>query len=851
MALPGTLLQIWQRLIEPSASVRAPTAHFQARATSSILVLILALGVIQLGLRLNRPPFPPPLIAILFITAASYPLSRTRYYRLAGMITIAALWLLPLLTIISAPVITLSFIFMILRLIVLSVLTTYILFSLPISILFGLIIFISFLIIPPTTVMRAPAMHLAVDFGVNGLGVFAVFLIARQFDLNARRISEQARLASEERYRVIVEAQSEMISRWLPDTTLTFVNDAYCRYIGQSREELIGTPFAKFLLPEDREAARQILATLTPENPIVTSEHRSFDSEKGVRWQQWTDMAIFDPAGRIIEYQSVGRDITELKRAEEAEREQRRFAEALSSTAALISSTLNLDEVLDRILNQIVLVNAAISAEILLIEGDNAQVVRTRSDDPQYMRDILKLRLPLQDARNLREMIESGHTLMIPNVLDYAGWIDTDASRWIRALVGAPIRLEGETIGFLVMSSNQEAFFTETDAARLQSFADQAAIAIRNARLYHEVSRYASDLEALVKKRTAELDLTEQRLRAILDGTGEGIIYTEREIVQYANFEFSRMTGYALDELVGQPYNHLYVSTPNHDPLAEARRGVRINSIWRGEVQIRCKDGSIFAAGLTAALLNSGEAERFRAVTVVRDISQEKLLQLQRSNLVTYASHELRTPITNLKTRLYLLRRRPESLAEHLNILDMVTERMRQLVEDLLDISRLEHGLIPLRRDTLALQDVIDEVVRVQSAEATQKGLELQVAQPLQPIYVLADRHRLIQVVTNLLTNALNYTPAGGLVRLKLEQTEESAVIQIEDSGIGIAPENLPYIFQPFFRVVSEVTGTGLGLSIAKEIIEMHGGSISVRSQLEHGSTFQITLPLLTSAEID
>ncbi len=251
------------------------------------------------------------------------------------------------------------------------------------------------------------------------------------------------------------------------------------------------------------------------------------------------------------------------------------------------------------------------------------------------------------------------------------------------------------------------------------------------------------------------------------------------------------------------------------------------------------------------ALLSSGEAERFRAVTVVRDISQEKLLQLQRSNLVTYASHELRTPITNLKTRLYLLRRRPETLAEHLTILDMVTERMRQLVEDLLDISRLEHGLIPLRSDTLALQDVIDEVVRVQSAEATQKGLELEVVQTPAPIYVLADRHRLIQVVTNLLTNALNYTPTGGVVRITLEQDGAAAIIEIEDSGIGIAPENLPYIFQPFFRVVSEVTGTGLGLSIAKEIIEMHGGSISVRSQLERGSTFQITLPLLTSAEID
>ncbi len=715
MALPGTLLRIWQRLIEPPASVRVPTARFQARATSSILVLILALGAIQVALRFDRPPFPPPLFAILFIAAASYPLSRTRYYRLAGMITIAALWLLPLLTIINAPVITLSFIFVILRLILLSVLTTYVLFSLPISLLFGLIIFISFLMTPPTTIMRAPAMHLAGDFGFNGLGVFAVFLIARQFDLNARRISEQAlnaseeryraivksqselicrwlpdttltfvndaycqffsktraeligtrfadflfpddrqiiwesvtaispdnptttnehrvrdaagdlkwhqwrdsglfddqgRIiefqsvgrditerkaaeaalrASEERYRVIVEAQSEMISRWLPDTTLTFVNDAYCRYIGQSREELIGAQFAKFLLPEDGRAVWQVLATLTPKNPIVTSEHRSFNSHSGVRWQQWTDQAIFDQAGRVIEYQSVGRDITELKRAEEAEREQRRFAEALSSTAALISSTLNLGEVLDRILSQMISLNPANSTEIMLIEDGIARIVRTRPNDPHYKRSILNDGLSVQATRNLREMAETGRTILITNVNDYAGWVETDVGGWIRSLVGAPIRLEGETTGFLAMSSDQEGAFSDSDAERLQAFANQAAIAIRNARLYDKVARYNTDLEALVKERTAELDLTEQRLRAILDGTGEGIIYTERDVIQYANFEFCRMTGYTADELVGQPYIRLNVSAPNHDPLDEVRRGMRINSIWRGELGIGAK----------------------------------------------------------------------------------------------------------------------------------------------------------------------------------------------------------------------------------------------------------------------
>jgi signal transduction histidine kinase len=116
---------------------------------------------------------------------------------------------------------------------------------------------------------------------------------------------------------------------------------------------------------------------------------------------------------------------------------------------------------------------------------------------------------------------------------------------------------------------------------------------------------------------------------------------------------------------------------------------------------------------------------------------------------------------------------------------------------------------------------------------------------PDEPIMVTGDRERLIQVITNLVTNAINYTPPGGTITLTIIVENNTARIEVEDTGIGIAPENLPHIFQPFYRVVSAVEGTGLGLSIAKEIVEQHQGLLDVRSVPGQGSTFIITLPLL------
>jgi GAF domain-containing protein len=217
-----------------------------------------------------------------------------------------------------------------------------------------------------------------------------------------------------------------------------------------------------------------------------------------------------------------GRLFDETRRSEAAEREQRALAEALRDTAAALSSTLSFDEVLDRILANVGRVVPHDAATMMLIEpfdsrsgfGSRAEgvarVVRCRGHAERGVEAaVMALRFPLATTRNLRYMAETGLSSVILDTETHPGWVGIPELRWIRSYVGAPIRIKGQVIGFLNLDSTTPGFFTLDHAKRLEVFADQAGIAIENARLYDEIRRYAADLERRVVERTAELSQRE------------------------------------------------------------------------------------------------------------------------------------------------------------------------------------------------------------------------------------------------------------------------------------------------------------------------------------------------------
>jgi len=246
--------------------------------------------------------------------------------------------------------------------------------------------------------------------------------------------------------------------------------------------------------------------------------------------------------------QALQAEIAERTRAEKAEHEQRTLAEALRDTASALSSTLDLDEVLDRILANAGRVVPHDTTNIMLLEErkwGSATVARARGYDEFGLEEwIYSIRLPVAGLPTLRQMAETGNPLVIPDTQDYADWVDLPESRWIRSYAGAPIQLEERVIGFLNLESPTPNFFTPDHGERLQALADQAAIAIGNARVFERAQRHASELEALRRVTldiTAQLDLTDllqavvENIDQLLDVESSGIcLYQpERDVLEW------------------------------------------------------------------------------------------------------------------------------------------------------------------------------------------------------------------------------------------------------------------------------------------------------------------------------
>lgn len=211
-------------------------------------------------------------------------------------------------------------------------------------------------------------------------------------------------------------------------------------------------------------------------------------------------------------------------------------------------------------------------------------------------------------------------------------------------------------------------------------------------------------------------------------------------------------------------------------------------------------------------------------------------------------SHELRTPVTSLTLYLSLLEHgKPEKHAHYLSSATQQAERMKQLIEDILDLSRLERDQADLTLALVDLNVVLEKAVVAQQAHAETAGLRLTFEPAATLLPVRGDIHRLLQVATNLITNAINYTP-GGEVRVRSFQRGDRVGFEVQDTGMGIAPEDQPHLFERFYRgqraSQSSVRGTGLGLNIAKEIADWHGGEVEVQSAVGVGSTFTVWLPM-------
>ena len=499
---------------------------------------------------------------------------------------------------------------------------------------------------------------------------------------------------NEERYREIIDQQTELICRFSPDLTLTFVNQAYSHYFDSTPEQLIGQNFLNLIPESDRSAVQQQITQLsmaTPENAVFSHEHPVLKPNGEIGVQQWMNRAIFAQNGQLIEFQAVGRDISDRALAESALRQSEAFNRQILETIPDCIKVLDLE------------------GKILYLNS--------------FGQDLLGLRDPSYLNVRLVELWQKGDRQQLEQAIDIA--------------------------------------------------------------LSGEVSKF------------------------------EGYCPLKN----------------------GTPKWWEVIITPRFDANGQVERLLLVSRDISDRQQAEQERDRLLT-----------EAQTARALAEAANRSKDEF--------VAVVAHELRSPINSVAGWAQLLRMRkfdPANVDRALEAIERGTQTQVQLIEDLLDISRMASGKLRLTLAPVDLAMIVGGAISLMRpmAEAKQIHLDSRLTAIAQ---VSGDLNRLQQIVVNLLTNAIKFTPEQGRVTITLEQVAQQVQIQVRDTGKGISREFLPNIFERFQqgqKNSGSKDGLGLGLAIVKNLVEMHNGTITVDSPgIGQGATFTVYLPLLESEAI-
>lgn len=402
------------------------------------------------------------------------------------------------------------------------------------------------------------------------------------------------------------------------------------------------------------------------------------------------------------------------------------------------------------------------------------------------------------------------------------------------ALISVPLIKKGELIGGLTISENAPRFWKPEEIELVRETLERTWAAAERAR--SEVA----------------LRESEQRLRFTLENAIDYAFVNldlQQKIIGWSSGA-ERIFGYDSKEAIGQPFSALFttddiaIGLPETKILEAVQKGVAFDERWG----VHQNGTQFFLNGVIRPVLNP-ELSGF--VKVARDMTRQKLVEQQKDEFLSTASHELKTPVTSLKMYAEILEERFEKAGDNENAglmhkMNAQVDRLTRLIRDLLDSSKINEGRLIFYPQTFELNELIRE--RLEELQLTTSKHQLKFTTDQENISVEADRERIGQVLVNLLSNAIKYSPEGCDIRIEAKALPDCVSVRVEDKGIGIPAESIGRVFERFFRadtasVMHSYPGMGLGLYICAAIIEQHGGLISVESREGEGSVFQFSLP--------
>ena len=376
------------------------------------------------------------------------------------------------------------------------------------------------------------------------------------------------------------------------------------------------------------------------------------------------------------------------------------------------------------------------------------------------------------------------------------------------------------------------------------------------ARAFNHMADVLAARENVLREQNQTLASVNHRFEAVLNAANDGIAMLDTDgCFVLVNRRFGELLGTRAPLLLHHTLEEarpLLIEKLSHRLAALAPTETRAVS---EEIIALDEPDRRFLQFYTAPVAGVDGSEVIGRIIALRDITRERELDKMKTDFISVVSHELRTPLTSIKGYTDLLLSgaagdNSEIQAEFLGIIQLSTTRLSNLINDILDISRIESGTLKIKHEPIDYRHLVADTLRLMKAAADAKDVSMDAALPETIPPVRGDADKVTQVLTNLVSNAIKYTPEGGWVKVSLEVTGDTSVTTcVADSGIGVAPEDQPKLFQKFFRAdnssTREAGGTGLGLVIAKTLIELMGGTIWLESEPNRGSKFYFTLPLL------
>ncbi len=522
-----------------------------------------------------------------------------------------------------------------------------------------------------------------------------------------------------------------------------------------------------------------------------------------------------------------------IRRAREAEQR----ITVLADASALLVSSLDYERTLAHVAELTIAHFADWCTVNILEEDGNITRVGLAHRDPagaEAMTEIQR-RYPIRSDSDhpLAVAIRSSEPGLYPVITDQdqLAWTEDDEHRRLVARLGTtsvivmPMEARGRVLGAIIYARTRQAPYTRQDLEPAAVLTRRAALAIDNARLFH----------------TAQA--SEARYRSLFEGSEDAIVLLGPD-GHYLDISpaTEKLLGYSREEMLqkraGDLLHQRELWLENAQPIFE-REGT-----WRGEVELRHKDGHLVPIESRMSRIELPDG----VVTFAawRDITERRAVERLQQEFIVMVTHDLKTPLTSIKGLAQLMLRRQEYSQPSLETIVSQSNHLVRLINDLLDVARLEAGRLDLQFEAVDLGQLARNAVRQAQAMTSRHMILFEIAE--QPIVHEWDGDRIRQVLLNLLTNAIKYSPGGGeiVVRVDDNPAERHVCISVRDNGMGIAPEELPRLFSRFYRAEQSLTaseGLGLGLYIARSLVTAHGGRISVESLPGQGSTFSVTLP--------